>query len=85
MSGIFIFNMNTNLFAFMMIYHREYETEMIFDYDLRIFHGEILVTIMIRDQGGLFCLKIIIDSHTMIINKISEKDSVNNKYAVDIR
>ena len=59
-------NMKSNLFSFMMIYDRGYETRMTSGYGVRIFYGETLVAETIRDQGGLFRLKTIIDSHAMM-------------------
>ena len=64
--------MSLNLFSFMMIYDRDYKTRIILEYDLRIFHEEILVIAAIRDQEGLFHLKTIIDSHAMMANKVLE-------------
>ena len=69
--------MSSNLFSLMMIYDRDYETRITSGYDLRIFHGEILVAAAIRDQEGLFRLKTIIDSHAMITNKIPETSKLD--------
>ena len=67
--------MSSNLFSLMMIYDRDYEIRIIFEYDLKIFHEEILVVIAIRDQEELFHLKMIIDSHAMMITQVSGKTS----------
>ena len=65
--------MSSNLFSLMMIYNKSYETRITPGYDLRIFHEETLITAMIRDQGELFHLKMIIDSHAMIATQVPEK------------
>ena len=74
---IYALNMNSNLFSLVVTYDKGYEIQMISGYDVRIFYGETLVTGMIRNQGGLFRLKMIIDLHAMmatIPEKISELD-----------
>ena len=65
-------NMSTNLFSFMTIYDKGYETRITLGYDLRIFHGKTLVAAAVRDQEGLFRLKTIIDSHAMMATQVSE-------------
>ena len=63
---IYALNMSMNLFSLMTIYNKNYETRIIFEYDLRIFHEEILIVVAVRDEEGFFRLKIIIDSYAMI-------------------
>ena len=58
---IYALNMSLNLFSLMMIYDKGYKTPITLGYGLRIFHGETLVAAAIKDQGGLFRLKTIID------------------------
>ena len=59
-------NMKSNLFSLAAAYDRGYETRMTPGYGVRIFHGETLVAGTVRDQGGLFRLKTITDSHAMV-------------------
>ena len=56
----------------MAAYDRGYETRITPGYGLRIFHGEILVAAIVRDEGGLFRLKTTIDSYAMAA-QVSEK------------
>ena len=70
---IYASNMSTNLFSLMATYDKDYETRITLGYDLRIFHGEILIAVAIRDEGELFRLKTIIDSYALITAQISEK------------
>ena len=65
-------NMSSNLFSLAAAYDKGYETRMTPGYGVRIFYGETLVAGTIRDQGGLFRLKTIIDSHAMVANKVLE-------------
>ena len=65
--------MSSNLFSFMIIYNRDYKIRIIFEYDLRIFHEEILVIAAIRDQEKLFHLKMTIDSHAMMTTQVPKK------------
>src|SRR5947207_12484905 len=66
-------NMSSNLFSLMAAYDKGYETRITPGYGLRIFHGETLVATAVRDQGGLFRLKMITDSHAMMATQVSEK------------
>ena len=68
-------NMSSNLFSLMAAYDRGYETRMTPGYGLRIFHGETLVAVAVRDQGGLFRLKTIIDSQAMMATQDPRKDT----------
>ena len=56
----------------MAAYDKGYETRITPEYGLRIFHGEILVAAAVRDEGGLFRLKITTDSYAMAV-QVSEK------------
>ena len=70
-------NMSSNLFSLTAAYDKGYETRITPGYGLRIFHGETLVAAAIRDQGGLFRLKTIIDSYAMMANKIPETSELD--------
>ncbi len=63
---IYTFNMNSNLFSFMMIYDRDFKIWIIFEYNLRIFHEETLVINIIKIQEGFFRLKIVSNIYTMM-------------------
>ena len=69
---IYALKMNSNLFSLMTIYDKSYETRITSGYDLRIFHEETLIAIMIKVQRELFRLKTIIDSYTMTAIHIPE-------------
>ena len=69
---IYASNMSTNLFSLMATYDKDYETRITPGYGLRIFHGETLIIIAIRDEGGLFRLKTTTDSYAMT-TQVSEE------------
>ena len=56
----------------MIIYNRNYKIQIIFEYNLKIFHEEILIINIIKIQERFFHLKIIIDLYIITITQVSE-------------
>jgi hypothetical protein len=73
-------NMSSSLFSLAAAYDKGYETRMTSGYGVRIFHGERLVAGMIRDQGGLFRLRTIIDSHAMVATVPEKTPEIDIKH-----